>query len=254
MLVACDLADELRHGLDPVAFAIERLRFEPDPWQAKVLRSSTRQLLLNCSRQSGKSTITALLATHTALYRPNSLILLVSPSLRQSGELFRKVTGFLKAVDPPPRRVEDNKLSMVLENESRVVSLPSGEATIRGFSAPSMVIEDEASRVDDALYLAVRPMLATSGGRLILMSTPFGMRGHFFDAWTDGGKAWDRIEIKATDCPRIAPEFLEQERDALGDLWYRQEYLGEFLATTDQVFAYDDIENAFNDDVQPLFG
>ena len=43
MLAAREIAGELRHGLDPVAFAIERLRFEPDPWQAKVLRSSSRR-------------------------------------------------------------------------------------------------------------------------------------------------------------------------------------------------------------------
>ena len=252
MLAARDLADELRHGLDPVAFAIERLRFEPDPWQAKVLRSSTRQLLLNCSRQSGKSTTTAVLATHTALYRPRSLILLVSPSLRQSGELFRKVTGFLKALDPPPRRVEDNKLSVVLENESRVVSLPSGEATIRGFSAPTLLIEDEASRVDDGLYMAVRPMLAVSEGRLVLMSTPFGKRGHFFEAWQNGGDEWTKIKITARECPRISKEFLEQERAALGEWWFRQEYLGEFVDTVDQIFGYDLVMSAVTDEVQPL--
>src|SRR3712207_4427289 len=76
--IAATLARELRHALDPVAFARERLGFEPDPWQERVLWSSARQILLNCSRQSGKSTVTAVLATHTALYRPGSLILLVS--------------------------------------------------------------------------------------------------------------------------------------------------------------------------------
>jgi hypothetical protein len=87
-----DLALDLAHALDPVAFVQDRLKFEPDPWQASLLRSRAPWILLNCCRQSGKSTTTAAVALHTAIYDPG-LILLVSPSLRQSKELFAKVTG-----------------------------------------------------------------------------------------------------------------------------------------------------------------
>ncbi len=63
-----------------------------------------------------------------------------------------------------------------------------------------------------------------------------------------------KIEVSALDCPRISDDFLEQERQALGDLWFRQEYGCEFLETIDQVFRYDDIERALSDEVEPLFG
>ncbi|NLB00629.1 MAG: hypothetical protein GX837_06665 [Methanomicrobiales archaeon] len=243
----------IRYALDPVTFAREQLGFDPDPWQVEVLRSPAKRLILNCSRQAGKSTTTAIAALHRAVFYPDSLILLVSPSLRQSSELFKKVTGFLDALDTRPRMTEDNRLSFTLENGSRVVSLPGTEATIRGFSAPDLVIEDESARVPDALYFSIRPMLAVSGGRLILMSTPFGKRGHFFEAWSDGGDDWQRIKIPASRCPRIAPEFLEQERRAIGDWWFEQEYLCEFRQTTDSVFRYDDVMGAVSDDVRPLF-
>ena len=94
-----DLALDLAHALDPVAFVQDRLKFEPDPWQASLLRSRAPWILLNCCRQSGKSTTTAAVALHTAIYDPG-LILLVSPSLRQSKELFAKVTRFLKDLEP----------------------------------------------------------------------------------------------------------------------------------------------------------
>ena len=254
MSAALDMAVDLRCALDPVAFAVERLEFTPDPWQAKVLRSSGQNILLNCSRQAGKSTTTAILALHEAYYQPRSLILLVSPSLRQSRELFAKVCDFLKMLEPRPILEEDNRLSFMLGNGSRVVSLPGTAETVRGFSAPRLVIEDEAAFVEDGLYGAVRPMLAVSSGRLILMSTPHGKRGHFFEAWKDGGAEWLKIEVTALDCPRISDDFLEQERQALGDLWFRQEYGCEFLETVDQVFRYDDIERALSDEVEPLFG
>jgi len=83
------LAGDLARALDPVLLA-RATGIEPDSWQAHVLRSTSARVLLNCSRQSGKSTITSILAMHTALYEAGSLVLLLSPSLRQSGELFKK--------------------------------------------------------------------------------------------------------------------------------------------------------------------
>jgi len=250
------LAANLAQALDPVLFAKEALGFTPDPWQEQALRWGGKRLLLNCSRQSGKSTTAAILALHKALFYPASLVLLVSPSLRQSSELFRKVQDFLKALpaEQQPELVEDNKLSLTMKNKSRIVSLPGSEGTIRGFSGASLIVEDEAARVPDELYFAVRPMLAVSGGRLILLSTPFGKRGHFFKEWTEGGDTWERIMITAHDCPRITPEFLEEERQALGEWWFKQEYLCEFVETEDSVFTYDQVMAAITEEVEPLFG
>ncbi|MCX6681684.1 MAG: terminase family protein [Methanoregula sp.] len=246
-------SQDLIHALDPVAWALEVLDIIPDDWQASVLRSSHRRLILNCSRQSGKSTTAAILATHRAIFYPGSLILLISPSLRQSGEQFRICADFLGRNVTSPKKIEDNRLSCTLQNGSRIVSLPSTEATIRGYSNVSLVIEDESARVPDELYYAIRPMLAVSGGRLILMSTPFGKRGHFHKEWVEGGLDWYRFEVPATECPRISPAFLEQEKRSIGEWYFAQEYLCKFKQTTDSVFRYDDVLGAISDKIAPLF-
>src|SRR4051794_8673655 len=248
-----DAARALLHALDPVRFAADRLGFDPDPWQADFLRSAELRVLLNVSRQAGKSTVAAILALHEAVYVPGALVLLVSPSLRQSGELFKKMVEFRGRLSPAPRLTQDNALSCAFGNGSRIVSLPGDEGTVRGFSAPRLIIEDEASRVDDGLYRAVRPMLATSGGKLVLMSTPAGRVGHFWEEWSRGGEAWERVIIKAEQVPRIPPEFLAEERRALGSMWYLQEYGGEFLQATNQIFRPEDIARAISAEVQPLF-
>jgi hypothetical protein len=247
------LTVDLIHALDPVAFAREALSFTPDEWQARALRWSGRRLLLNCCRQSGKSTTAAILGLHRALFYPGSLVLLVSPSLRQSSELFRKVSKHLEQLNMPPRKIEDNRLSVTFANGSRIVSLPSTEGTIRGYSGAALIIEDEAARVPDDLYFAVRPMLAVSGGRLILMSTPFGKRGHFFKEWSEGGDGWERISITADNCPRISPAFLKEEQASLGQWWYRQEYMCDFVEPIEQVFGFDLITKAITPTVEPLF-
>ena len=160
----------------------------------------------------------------TALYQPGSLTLLVSPSERQSGELFKKCTAIFHATGNTVDAESETTMWLTLANGSRVVALPGKEGTIRGFSGVDLIIEDEAARAGDDLYLAIRPMLAVSGGRLILMSTPFGKRGHFFEAWDGGDPTWERYRVPASECPRISAAFLAEERRALPDRWYRQEY------------------------------
>jgi len=247
-----NIADDLLLALDPVRLA-EAAGIEPDDWQRDVLRSSASKFLLNVTRQGGKSTISAVLALHDALFIPNSLVLLLSPSLRQSSELFKKVMSVYGAVGRPVPATMESALQLTLANGSRIVALPGKEETIRGFSGVTRLIVDEAARVPDELYYAIRPMLAVSGGGLIALSTPFGKRGFFHREWTEGGDGWKRVEVPATACPRISPLFLAEERAALGDWWYRQEYGCEFVETTDQVFSYEDVMRAFDNDLTPMF-
>lgn len=222
---------------------------EPDPWQAGLLRADWPRTLLLCSRQSGKSTTAAALALREILLEDDALVLLLSPTQRQSGELFRdKVLRLYDALRRPVEAARETQTELVLINGSRVVSLPENEAGIRGFSGVRLLIIDEASRVGDALYYAVRPMLATSGGRLVALSTPFGKQGWYFDAW-EGSGPWQRVKVTAEDCPRIPKEFLEEEKRALGKRWYSQEYLCTFEETIDAVFSMEDFRRSFAEGV-----
>jgi terminase large subunit-like protein len=247
------LAEDLKLALDRVAFA-EKLGIVPDSWQQDLLRSSSDRVLLNCCRQSGKSTMTGLIALHQALYHPGSLILCLAPALRQSQELFGKVLGFYRDLGRPVAPHAERKLSLELENDSRIVTLPGTEKTIRGFSGAALLIVDEAARVDDELYFAVRPMLAVSGGALMMLTTPHGKRGVFFEEWTSAVAGWERYEVEAQECPRITPEFLEEEREALPSWVYRQEYECSFEETEEKVFTHEMVERAVTSEVTPLFG
>src|SRR5262245_45093301 len=241
-------AQFLSLALDP-ALLFQALAYRPDAWQQKFLRSRHPRVLLNCCRQAGKSTVTAAVALHQALFTASSLILLVSRSQRQSGELFRKVLDFYNGLGRPVRAHSASALQLQLVNGSRIVSLPGKEANIRAYSAVALLIIDEASRVPDELYRAVRPMLAVSGGRLILLSTPFGRRGFFWEEWSRGGPDWLKIRITARECPRIAPTFLAEERRTLGPAWYRQEYECSFEGL--EGLVYPDFARCLTDDGPP---
>jgi hypothetical protein len=223
----------------------------PDDWQRDVLRSSAERVLLLCSRQAGKSTVAAALALRAALFEAPALVLLLSPTLRQSGELFRKIMDLFRALGKTVPVEAESALKLELANGSRIVSLPGSEGTVRSYSSVRLLVIDEAARVADALYRSVRPMLAVSKGRLVCLSTPFGKRGWFFDAWHGPG-SWERVCIRADQVPRITPEFLAEERRELGHRWYRQEYECSFEDTVDAVFAFEDVQAALADDVVPL--
>ena len=248
MVSRATLAGDLRLALDRVSFACS-VGVEPDAWQEDLLRSSVDRVLLNCSRQSGKSTMSAVVALHCALYHPGSLVLCLAPALRQSQELFSKIAGFYRDLGRPVAPQGERKLSLELENDSRIVTLPGSEKTIRGFSGAALLLVDEASRVDNALYYAIRPMLAVSGGSLMMLSTPYGRRGVFHEEWT-GGEGWERYEVPATKCPRIPGPFLEAERRSMPEWWYAQEYMCEFRETEDQLWTHEMIEGARDDDLE----
>src|SRR5262245_559566 len=223
------------HPRPPAVRIMRNLGLEPDPWQAEVLEAGHPRLLLNCCRQAGKSTVVAVLGLVEAVFVPGTRVILLSRSHRQSTELFRVVLDFYRRLGAPflQRRTAHE---LVLSNFSRIVCLPCREDTVRGYANISLLIIDEAARVPDELYRAVRPMLAVAGGRLVCLSTPYGKRGFFFDAWAHGGADWARIEVPAERVARIPPEFLQEERRALGESWFRQEYGCSFEAMEGLVY------------------
>jgi hypothetical protein len=144
--------------------------------------------------------------------------------LRQAQETYQKVAGFYSSLGYPVPAESERRLGLELENGSRIEALPGSEKTTRGFSAVDLLILDEAARVDDRLYAATLPMLTVSRGRLIMMSTPNGKRGVFYEAWRDGGSLWERYEVPATMVPRIGAEQLQEARRTMAGWDYEQEF------------------------------
>lgn len=241
------LLADLSSALDAVTYA--RLHLPTvlpslDEWQETAARSLATGLLLLCGRQTGKSTLSALLAAHMATTWPGTTTLLLSPTLRQSAELFRKTMTLVDAMADCPQVKRRTQTELLLANKSKIHSLPgSNPESIRGFSAIDLLVEDESAFVADKTFVATRPFFATNPyGRHILLTTPFGKRGHFYELWSGGDEHWQRITIKSADCPRISAEFLANERANLSDRAYRQEYECEFLEAAEAVFPDDWLE------------
>lgn len=246
-----NLSTDLARALDPSVLAAD-IGMRPELWQLGVFRSWHPRILMNCCRQSGKSTVASVLGVHAAVYEPGNPVLLISPTMRQSGELFEKCIAAYTALGRPVVAKAETALSLKLENGSRIISLPGNANTVRGYSAVRLVVVDEAAYTDDSLVEALLPMLAVSGGRLIALSTPAGKRGWFWEAWEHGGPEWLRFRTTIRDSQHIPLAAADEMRQLRGERAYRQEYLCEFLEQSGQAFGADQIAAAFDRGLQPL--
>jgi len=245
-------ARDITRALDPVVLMRDG-GLEPDDWQANLLRSASRRVLMLCSRQSGKTTVATIKAEHTALYSPGSLTLIVSPSQRQSGEVFRRLMSLHNKLEGVFSLTAESALRAEFSNGSRIIALPGSEKTTRVYSAVNLIVVDEASRVDDSLLAAIRPMLATVNGSLLMLSTPAGRRGEFHRAWTSGDDTWHRVKVPADQCPRLSKAFLEEELRELGPQMFKQEYMLEFVDDAECMFSVEQIERAFTSEVSAIW-
>jgi hypothetical protein len=232
--------------VDAVAFAQIKLGVTPDEWQARLMRGTADTVAL-CGRRVGKSQSAGWAAAHHVVEGEGRTALCISPTQRQSGELFRLAKAAIVKAIPDAAFPTDNRLSLELPNGSRLLSLPGDPGTVRGLTA-SLVVLDETQSLPNGgheLFASVRPMLATTGGRMIVLGTPLDRVGLLFDMWEgDAAQDWLRLHVPSTECPRIPATFLESERRLLGEALFRREYLAEFSASATGMFDHDLLQGA----------
>ncbi len=247
--------EPVENNQSPAEFARAKLNLQPDENQTKALEVQDKNIILNCSRQWGKSTVAAIRIAHFALAVAAATILVVSRTMRQSGELMDKVKKFFEAAGVEPSRDPLNSHSLCLPNKTRILRVPANHETIRGISAVNLLVIDEASLVKNEVYHTILPMLATTNGKIILLSTPWAKSGFFYETWRNGDpEKWFKLAIPATECPRISKEFLASQRKELGERFYKQEYMCEFLDHEFQLFSTELIESCFSDEVKAYPG
>lgn len=244
-----DLALDLAAALDPVRFG-DGLGFAAEPWQSTLLRSQARRVLVACARQVGKTTTTGLKALHIALFEPGSLVLIISPSQRQSDEFLLRVRALYRAlgVAKPSR---DSGSELVLENGSRIVSLPGTEGTSRGFAGARLIVLDEAARVDDDIFASVLPMVASTGA-IWALSTPWGRRGWFFEAFEARDSQWERHRVTVHESEQYDEQRIREVRAALGGFVFASDYECVFGDTDSQLFGTALVRAAFTPAVSEL--
>jgi Terminase large subunit, T4likevirus-type, N-terminal len=235
----------------PVEFAIS-FGIVPDEWQVEVLTSEHPRKILCCGRQTGKSSVGAVLAVHKALTQPGSTVLVVAPGERQAKLLFSKAASLYRQAGYPLPAHSERRTGLELSNGSVIEALPAVERTTRGYSVDLLVV-DEAGAVPDMDYHGILPALIATQGEQVLLSTPRGKRGFFHELYHSDDD-WQRVMVRSDEVSRIRPEDLDVFRKTMPEAFYRQEFECAWLDTEGGLFAYEDIETALalGEDVQAL--
>lgn len=217
---------------------------DPMPHQVRYLTEEADTLVLK-GRQVGISTAGGALAIYTALSRPNVLVAIVSPSMKQSQEVTVKCRTGL--VNLGATMVKDSSGLLELDNRSRIVSLAGTARAVRGWSADLLII-DEAAFVEPPTFAAARATTIATGGRTIIQSTPGNPVGAFYDMWTSPMDGWARIHVRSDEASTISADDLARFKREMKPEEFAQEYEAVFASAADfgaTVFHPDDVDRAF---------
>jgi hypothetical protein len=242
------LPAELPQQQLPLEDFCRQINFVPDRKQQLVLASTSKRIILNGARQSGKSHILAVRAVRTLIaastMRPK-LALIVAKTMAQAKETILKMDRCFAALKLRTHGEPGQELARVLPNGSRIIGLAADDGTVRSYTA-DLVILDEAARVPDEVWDAIEPTLATTNGDFIIASTPGGKRGLFWETWTNGGPEWLKVQTTVHECPRVSKEFIESQRRK-GEAYFKTEYECQFVESGLYLLGRDQVERLIND-------
>ena len=227
-----------------------------DPWQKEFIETEGDKILC-CGRQIGKSVICGIDGGEYAANNPKKVVLMIAPTERQAFSLFDKTLSHLmenyrtlikKGKDRP------TKSKIKLKNGTIIYCLPTGLSGmgIRGYTVDRLYV-DECSRVPDDVFSAVTPMMLTTGGDSIYLSTPAGKGNTFADTFLNTEEAYSSFTRFSKSSREVienreisdtwtthqrdkALQHLEREKARMTTLEYAQEYEGALLDELRQFF------------------
>jgi len=222
----------------PVDFAIKVLGIKPFDYQAKLLEDNSKRIVACMGRQTGKTTTIAMKAIHFADINPKVTVLITSPSLRQSMIMFDRIAFFVySSAHMRNKIVRATRTLIHFENGSRIIALPCSENLLRGYTA-HMVVCDEASWIPEEVITQILfPMLTTTQGYAIFLSTPWDKNHFFYRAFIN--PSYSVHKIRSDQCPLVTAEFLEEMKANMTREAYLMEYEAEFVEALNSYFPQD---------------
>ncbi len=239
---------------DPVMFARDVLDFMAFDYQQKLLYDTSKRICACMGRQTGKSSTIAAKALHFASSGRNRTILIVSATLRQSMLMFDKINRFINSGELVGALEYRTRTKVVLANGSSIIALPCGNdgGTLRGYTADVLIIDEASFMPEEVIMNVLMPMIATTKGRCWMLSTPWDRNHVFYKIFNDA--RWSTYHLPSTVNPLIDDEFLEEQRELIGEERFAMEYLAEFVDDSRSYFPVSLIRQCASDDTYQLEG
>lgn len=206
-------------------------------YQREICENDSNFIVVNKSRQVGISDCMACWAMLNAYFLEKTE-LIVSPSLRQSKHFMDYVYKYLRLLseelnEPLPIK-EETKTSIIFDNGGEVYSLPNSANTVRGFRAHDIIFDEFAHFLydtDKEVMTALLPSISR-GGKLKLVSTPFGTENMYYNLWHNDDR-YHKHTINWQECPDLDKKEITHLQ-MIDPLTYEQEYNNQFLEDVDE--------------------
>ncbi|MDG6996912.1 MAG: phage terminase large subunit [Nitrososphaerota archaeon] len=238
----------------PAKFCFGVLGLKPFRYQKEFLEDRSKKIIACAGRQVGKSLICAAKALWFAITNPGTTTLIVSSTQRQSSLMFDKILRYVESSYLLEQSIRRKTRTMIrFSNDSEMVALPCGRhgASLRGHTAHLIIVDEAAFVPEDVITQVVTPMLSTTDGTIIMISTPYDKKHYFYRAFNS--PRWSRYRFKTEDNPLVKKEFLEEQREEVGEVQFRQEYEAEFADDEKTYFPMALLRSSVHvcDDVSP---
>jgi hypothetical protein len=239
---------------DPVLFVQKALLFNPTEYQAKLLRETSKRIVVIYPRQSGKSTTIAARAIWFAWKNPKTTTLIVAPGLRQSMIMMDHIHSLLMGMHKALRREHVSRMQRTViwfKNGSQIVALPCSTNLLRGYTANQCICDESAFFRDDEtmFYSVLFPMLQTTQGTLIASSTPWTKNSVFYKFTQDPDFKVHRITIDDVIKEGLTTtEFVEEMRRRIPPDRFRREFKAEFVEEENCFLPMDLIKKCIDPD------
>ena len=208
-----------------------------------------KYILAAMSRQIGKSVLCKVLCTKWLL-EPNKEIGYLTPTLKLSKKFFNDLTSVI----PESLLVKSNASDLVIQSiTGSTLYFYSAEQgnRIRGNTFDYLILDEAAFYKEDQganhiWYSILQPTIKVKGKKIIMVSTPNGCQGFWYDLIQKAIKGTKGYSfIKRTIYDDSMCQDIEEIRSSTPDLMWRQEYLVEFIAGANTFFTgyhncYDD--------------
>jgi phage terminase large subunit-like protein len=216
-------------------FTEKVLHFKLFNYQQKLMAETSQRIIACMGRQTGKTTTIATKAIHYAFTHPNTTTLIISPSLRQSMIMFDKILTFTHSNLLLRKSITRKTRTIIqLTNSSQIIALPCSEHLLRGYTA-NLAICDEASFIPETIITEILfPMLSTTNGTAILLSTPWDKNHFFYKAFLN--PQYSTHKIQSSENPLIPQAFLAEMQQNMTAEAYKREYLAEFTEAAASYF------------------
>jgi phage FluMu gp28-like protein len=245
---------------DPTLFAYALFRDNKGdrmklyPFQDLIINDTKKMIAVAVSRQCGKTTTADIKALHAIFYNDNYTVLVISKTKDQSMEIIQKLRAIINTCPIKAQFEElasgaDNRREFYLKNYgketySRIISVPATDAA-RGYSA-DLVIADEIAFWENSIEIfneAILPTVSHTNGTIMMLSTPKGASGVFYDAFTKDN-IWSCYQFDWTVCPAHTQDSMNVKKEQIGEFAFRQEYEASFLANQAAYFLEKEVRDA----------